>query len=657
MAHEPRPHWLYTGARTRSCEVILSFDTETTSFPEGADEHLILRCWTALTRIRHDAAPGRARVTMAEGTEPGGLCDVVAHAATITGEAWAFAHNLGFDLTVTALPFLLIERGWHLDAFHLGEESCWWILSQEDRKLVLTDSWSWVRCSLEEAARDLRRRKLALPANDAGLSDWLERCAKDTRILDEVMVTILDWWDQNELGRFSITGAGCGWAAMRQHVRPRTVLVGPDGERTAFERRAVHGGRKEAYQLGRVSGTWCADNDFVSAYCVTAAHLPLPMRPVRPRAPATGLLGPLEDDRFDYIAEVEITTHRPCAPARIGDDTWWPVGRFRTTLCGPEVRYAATIADRVSIGRVQWYAMGDGLAEWGRWCQGLVDDKGQRHPAVVSRMAKGWGRSVIGRFAGRTSRVVADRPATRPGWFLETGHDLEDGSALEVVTIGGRELTIKRDVDAVDCSPAIFAFVEAHCRVALGRVLEDRPPHKLLQANTDGWWEKGALRRVGATMVRAPWPYQIARKAIEREVVIIGPNHVVTPHERRLSGVPSSADMDDDGSFHFHTWPSMRWQLEHSRPQTFIRPTHAVSMADHYARRWALEGGDTIPVTTTVDADGQNVICPWSTTWGRRPGDRLAPVQVDELRGLADEDGARPDGALVELPAQPGRSR
>lgn len=655
MRQPAKPHYLYTGAATWSPDVIVSFDTETRATAVGADEHQSLRCWSALTRIRHDACPHLPKTAATGGIDAGSLADVVEAAADITGEAWVFAHNLGFDLTVTALPFLLIERGWHLDGFHLGDESCWWALEMTGKRIVLTDSWSWVRCSLEDVGRDLGRRKRALPDNDAPIGEWQARCRKDVAILDEVMTTILDWWDANELGRFGVTGASCGWSAMRQFAPPRSILVGPEEDRTAFERRAIHAGRKEVFRVGNISGTWCADNDFVSAYCTAAAHLPLPLRPARQRAPQTPLTEAQEDARYDFIGEVEITTRRPCAPAKIDGETWWPVGTFRTVLCGPEVRFAATVADKVEVIWCRWYRMGHALSEWGSWCLDLATSSTGTVPGPIRRIAKGWGRSVVGRFAARTSQEVSNRPATSPGWSIEAGHDFTTGAEIEVVTIGGREITLRKDQDASDCSPAVTAFVEAYCRVALGTVINTLDPTKLLQCNTDGWWQSGVHQHRAGEVEQGPWPFLVSRKALERQLVILGPNHVITPHERRLSGIPRDAATDDAGRFQFQDWPSMRWQLEHGRPGTYIRPARTVTLADNYCRRWVLDTGETIPVTTAVDEQRQTHILPWSKSWGRLPGDQLATVQIETLAALSDRAQIVSWHKLVSLPRQPGR--
>lgn len=650
-----KPHYLYVGAKTKSPDVVVSIDTETVTVEDGGTLRQRLRCWAAATRVRHDVARGYPSPMVADGNTAAGLCDLVEVSSKITGEAWVFAHNLGFDLTVTALPFVLIERGWQLDAFNLGDESCWWTLAREDRRLLLTDSWSWLRCPLEDAARDVGRRKVKLPDESAPLLEWLRRCRGDVLILDRVMCTILDWWDDQQLGRFGITGASCGWSAMKQLAPARTLLVGPEPERTAFERRAVYGGRKEVYRVGEYAGGWFADYDFVSAYATTAEHYPLPIRPARTRAPAAPLETHLDDPRFDVLAEVQVTTRRPCVPCRIGDDVWWPVGTFRTVITGPELRYAATVADTVEVLWCRWYELGRALQRWAAWCGELQDGAGKGAGGLVGRLARSWGRSVLGRFAGRTSEVVFDRPATHLGWHLETGHDLPSGADLEVVTIGGRELTIRRDLDAADCSPVVLAFVEGHCRAALGRALDQTAPELLLACNTDGWLQRVRGRLSRAERLDGHSPYRVARKAVARRVAILGPNHVVTPADRRLSGVPAAAVEGDDGRFRFHEWPGMRWQLEHGEPGVYVQPGRAVQLADHYARRWVLQDGQTLPVTVELDAGRQPHVLPWSRTWGRRPGDMLADVQVDQLAGLADRLAGVDWPSLPRLPLQPGR--
>lgn len=651
----PRPHWLQPAGKTTTPGVLVTFDTETRESPGDHRTVQTLRCWDAMVRVRHWRVGDPPRPVYCSGETAPQLADVVEEASALDREVWVVAHNVGFDLSVTSLPFLLAERGWSVDGLHLGDESSWWIMKNDDRRLVITDSWSWLRCPLSEAAKDLRRRKVRLPDADDSLDAWHRRCRHDVEILDEAMTTIMDWWEANDLGRFGITGAACGWRALRRQVPERKVLVGPDGDRTAFERQAVFGGRKEVYGVGVFAGTWIGDFDFTAAYATACAAHPLPVTPAKRWCDRDQLLAtPLPPQR-DYIARVRITTRRPCAPVRIDGSVWWPVGTFTTTLAGPEIRYALDVADEVVVIDWQPYRTGFALADWAAWCIRVQTGQPHEVPAIVQRVAKGWGRSAIGRFAARTSRVIGTRPSTTLGWRLETGHDLNTGMPLEWVTVGGVEQTIAKDIDGPDVFPAVLAFVESHVRVALAHMLDSLPPSDVLQCNTDGWWQMHTPNRSNYVPANVPWPHTITRKAIERRLLVRGPNHVLTPHERRYAGIPRAATSDDGEVMRWHDWPGLRWQLEHGETGQYHRPEREAVLSDHYVRRWVLTTGETVPVTATLDANGDTLIEPWSRSWGRRGTDQLATYQVETLAALQCND-ADPDVIPnVILPDQPGR--
>ncbi len=650
-----KPHWLAPATKTRTPRVVVTFDTETYETEGGDHSVQRLRCWDAKVR-RRGAAEGSGRnVRYYAGESPATLYDVVETASQIDDEVWVIAHNVGFDLAVTSLPFVMVEHEWTLDGVHLGDESSWWVLKKAQRKVIITDSWSWLRCSLADAAKDIGRRKVRLPDADDSLDAWHKRCRKDVDILDELMVTIMDWWDQNQLGVFGLTGAACGWRSLRRVIGPKKILVGPDGARTAFEREAVFGGMKDVYGVGEFHDTWISDDDFVGAYPTAAAAFPSPAMPIKKWTTTAALLDADPPPQRDYIARVEISTHVPCAPCRIGDEIFRPVGTFRTTLTGPEVRYAMSRADRVTVISWRAYKMTYALANWAAWCLKLQNDTTGTVPDVVARVAKNWGRLAIGRFATRTSQVIATRPATHLGWHLETGHDLDTGRRVEWLSMGGVEQTIVKDLDGADCFPAVLAFIEGHVRVALSQLLDSRQPNLLLQCNTDGWWEMKADRRSDYRPEFVPWPFRTTRKALERRLLVKGPNHVMSPHERRYAGVPAESVVSSVGTMAWRDWPSLRWQLEHSATGEYKRPDREAILSEHYVRRWVLDTGETIPVTATTTVDGEVSILPWCRSWGQRDGDVLAPYQIPILAKVNESDRELGDIEPDALPIQPGR--
>jgi hypothetical protein len=566
-----------------------------------------------------------------------------------------FAHNAGFDLTVTSLPMILADRGWAPKFVNIGDEACVFVFSRDKVKLVITDTWSWLRCSLDTAAKDVAMRKVKLPRDGDDLAAWHHRCAHDVKILDQLLVDLLDWWDGQQLGAFAVTGSSCGWRSLRAALPPKSVLVGAEQPRTTFERHAIYGGRKEVWRVGRYRGRWVEDWDLTAAHLTTVANRPMPVVPLQQRniTPPPSPLAP--PPGLGAICSVEITTRAPCAPLRLADDVWWPVGTFRTVLTTPELAEVAKVADDVTVIDAQWYRMSNALQPWGQWCLGLQSEPETSTPRVVKRVAKGWGRSVPGRFALRTSQLIGERPATHLGWSLETGHDLDTGHALEIITYGGVERTYRKDQDGADVNPAVLAFVEGYVRAAMARALAGRDPRDLLQVNTDGWWEFRGARGADGPESAVPAPYTAVRKAVSRDVTVMGPNHVDSRGDRRLAGVPKDAPQRLDGSFAWHDWPGLRWQLQFSRPGEYRRPGREMLLADHYCRRWVLTSGETVPVSAAVDPSGNVRLLPWSLAACRLSGDVLAEHQVPALQALRDEPSGEPDPDLASMFAQPGR--
>jgi len=650
-----RPHWLQVSGKTTTPQVVVSFDTETKASSRDGAEILTLRCWDAITRYRGQVATKGDVTVDSDGETAASLANVLTAACALTGEAWAFAHNAGFDLTVTSLPMVLAGWGWEPEFVNIGEETCVFVMRKDGAKLVITDTWSWLRGGLDTAAKDVGMRKTRLPGEDEDLAAWHHRCAHDVQILDRVMAQFLDWWDTQQLGSFAVTGASCGWRSLRAKIQPQSILVGPEPPRTTLEREAIFGGRKEVWQVGRFTNRWVEDWDLVAAHLTTVATRLLPVMPTRARRmspPPSVLAAP---GGMGAIARVKITTRVPCAPVRAGDDVWWPIGEFVTVLTTPELAEVVKVADRVEVIEEQWYMLGDALQEWGKWCLGLQGRPDSEVPRCVKRVAKGWGRAVPGRFALRTSKLIRTEAATHLGWALENGHDLDTGESLETITYAGVARTYRKDQDGSDSSPVVLAFVEGYVRAAMAQTLRDRDPRGLLQCNTDGWWEIRQGRTTSDAAGSVPAPYRAVRKAISRDVTVMGPNHTNSRDDRRLAGIPKDAVQRLDGSYAWHDWPGLRWQLQFSRPGEYLRPGRELLLADHYCRRWVLTSGETVPVSAEIGPSGRLVLLPWSRTSGRQQGDELAEWQVPALQALADPETPWDAAESEPLPAQPGR--
>jgi len=334
------PHYLRQNESERTPTDVVIFDTETTWTTHDRSEVHRLRLWVASHDRRNDARAKPTGTVWANGHDAGSLVDVLEAHARSGKTLWAFAHNLSFDLAVLPLPDLLCARGWRLTEFSARTDHPWFRFTRGNHRITLADSHSWVPIGLSELAAASTLDKPPLPGPDDTPAQWLHRCTADVALTREAILSVMDWWEAEQLGRWTISGPSCGWNAWRHRFYDGNLFVDPDPTIRGFERKAMYGGRREAFQVGCSPGSTFADVDFVAAYPTVAAHAMLPERRL------STFHGVSEDDpvwteaTLGLIAHVTVTTDVPCLPCRVDGSVLYPVGQFATIATEPEIRYA-----------------------------------------------------------------------------------------------------------------------------------------------------------------------------------------------------------------------------------------------------------------------------------------------------------------------------
>jgi hypothetical protein len=290
----------------------------------------------------------------------------------------------------------------------------------------------------------------------------------------------------------------------------------------------------------------------------------------------------------------------------------------------------------VEIGAGWCYDLGYGLQTWARWCLDLQDPANTSVPPVVKMVAKGWGRSVLGRFASRRSQQILVRPATSQGWSLEHGRHEPSGSPMDIVTVGGEERWLLQDQESRDSLPALFAWVESATRASLTRIILSRPEGSVLQCDTDGWLEREAWRTRSDDMPEVPWPHKVHRKGRYDSIRIIGPVHLELGADRRLAGIGRTSTSSEPDHFVWWDWPGLRWQLQHGEAGTYQRTKRTAVLHDNIVKRWVYADGSTRPARSVVLSDGSNRLeLDTETAWAHLHGD-LYENQHPRLAELLD---------------------
>lgn len=634
-------HNLRPNEKTWTPPAVAFLDTETrASYGPDGESHT-LRCWAARLNVRRDK---RKTVTW-EDAEDGMFASDSAIAIANWNHKhptlWIYCHNLAFDLTTSEITNHLAMLGYTVTEFAIDSPSPFVKLTNGRCHLTLADSFSWLPLRLEDVAKQMGMVKPELPGNDDDDEWWLARCRADVNILAEAMLTIMEWWQANDLGHWSVTGSASGWNVMRHKISARDITINPSPEGIACDRSAIYGGRRGLWKAGILRPGRYADIDFTAAYPTVAESLPLPQERMAHFASLPVDHRWVTSARHGIIARCHIVTSVPRWPARANGRVWYPVGEFWTDLAGPDIAEAARLGCLREIGPGWVHRLGYALRPWAQWCLAVSRGDDPSVPLVVRSWAKHCGRAVIGKWAQRKFSTIELGPSPHHGWFAEDGWNHTLGVRATIMDFDGRRWQSTADGDGDNCYPAVLAYVESYVRVRLGRLIESLPPGAVIACDTDGALID--MMTLGAAGVEEGGlsPLVPRVKGQYTSVEMIGPQHMILDGDRRFAGIPASAKRQADGEYKATLWPKMTWQMSNGRQGEYVRPDQTYRVAATYAPGWLLDSGDVVPLQFTVTDEACNLITPWAQTSYALNGSELGEHQNRELKGYVNGENEK----------------
>lgn len=647
-------HWVRTVKGEWSPRRVAFLDCETRWSEIASGRRHELRCWAAELYVRDPVDLGKRTRTSTFATSNEAFVEWVESQTTTRDPLWIYAHNLGFDAQILDIPECFTDRGWQVTGWHVTDGPVWWRLRKGRHRVVLTCSTSVFPAPLDVIAEDLGVGKEPLPPNECDDADrWRARVETDVRVLADAVLTCLDWWDANKLGRWRLTGPSSGWNAYRRRYLDTPVLVEPDPTLCGYERGAGYGGRREAYRIGAWRDYRFTDIDFRAAYPSVVASNDVPVRRLGPLEGMTAEEHSRRPVTLGVIADCVVTTKTPVVPVRYGQSIFYPVGTFKTRLCSPEIDRVLELGGTVELVGGWRYQLGPAMRTWGRWIKSVLDAPAEDVPAVVRRMVKHWSRAVIGRWTMRTTRRVPLQEWPVNGNTVDRARWIEYGDADTMMVDGVKTYragaiptrrvegwtvleqstwtALIADQEHPDGFPAVWVWVESLCRVALDQAMREAPDGAVWQCDTDGFIlgqpgrterQARAAGRGSREAPRATRPADLADtlpatlgglgwavKGRYTSLRLIGPQHLWVDRLRRLAGISRDAEEVTPGVFRSLQWPGYMSRLRSARTDGYVQRWAEQKLRAGINPRWVASDGRTFPVEF-YRSQGSNRIAP-----------------------------------------------
>lgn len=624
-------HRIRPNHREWSPAQIIWLSATTTAREHEIGEFHVLTGWSAILDVRRARNPDETGTVDAWGELASELADQVSHWCAGQKSVWLYSYDLSFDLAVTRLPVLLKAIGWDVTSHALTSDSPWIRMRSGSCVITMSEARGWLRAPLSVIGADLHAEGNDTYPIDPETPTRYLSSAKNAHRMRAGMLQILQWWDTAGLGSWTLTASSAGWNAYR-HMSPGPLpLIIAGDDEASHDRKAIYGGRREAFRWGDLDGGPWSLLDFKSAYPTIAATFPLPVQRMGSFTSMPADSPVINGEQYGIIAEVELETDVPRWPVRVGGRVAYPVGRFITTLAGPEIAEAHRLGCLIRIGPGRLHRLSWHMRDWALWILRAQDGGDDQVPIIARRLVKHWGRAVIGKTAAHgyqtrpLSTLGGDGWTVRQAWNakLQAPSHLTDvcGTAAETIATG----------DGDNAYPAILAFVESWVRMYLSRAIESIPPESVISCDTDGIIASGVSPLTAGYVSSDTGPLEMRIKETYDQVRIIGPQHVITDVNRKLSGIPGNAAEKPDGRLEASLWPKLAWQMEHhlaNQAPGYVRPKQTYTLPQSTITAWCMTDGTVLPLTAQLCRHGGT-----------------------HLRATAHEDtaGALPDQQAVHL--------
>lgn len=464
-----------------------------------------------------------------------------------------YCHNAAFDGQVLDAINELERRGWKLILAVLEGPPTIVTWRKGRRTIRLLDTLNIWRLPLKDIGKHVGLEKLDFLGVGVVGEEADTYCRRDVEILWKALST---WWafiQANDLGTCMATLASQAFTAYRHRFMTTEIYCDSNAQALEISRAAYRGGRCEANLIGRTD--WPVRRYDVNSMYMHAMHgleVPVKLITVTAKKP----IGQVTEwlTKYAVCAEVQLDTPHPIYPKDHGGRLCFPIGRFTTTLAGPELQHALDHGHVHKIIRTAVYEKAEAFTAFIDWCWTARALALKESREVDAWMYKHVGTNFYGKF-GQRGRVWEFNGAVLPGVTADlSSRDLQTGKLVRLRVVGGQVQLLNDEGESFNSVPAIAAYITSRARLNLYKLICLGGRELIHYIDTDGmdaapeaWAVLDKLvdpTKLGALKVEWTEPWMRYR----------GPKDYESPRLRKTKGIRRDAVLVKDG-----TWQQTQW--------------------------------------------------------------------------------------------------
>jgi len=518
---------------------------------------------------------------------------------------WVVSHNINFDFTIVKGWKHLKQAGYKLKFFYNSAATTIISVRSKSGSIVFVDSMNWFKESVETLGRRLGIPKINVDFATCTDEQLSLHCKRDVEILVAALKDFIRFLEANHISRLCYTIGSTAMAAYLLNYYDYKIYIHNNEQAIDLERAAFKGGRTECFRLGELNDGNYYILDVNSLYPAVMLYGSYPVKYRKITQKQSLALDADKSKSLAVIAECLVETDEPCYAVK-HDRTIFPVGRFWTTLCTPEIVYGLKRGHIKKVGRAVFY---DAEPIFGRYVKRFYTIRQEfRHAGIKTyeEICKLLLNSLYGKF-GQKAEV-----------WRKIGNCVGHADCVEDVFYPaenrrGRFRYLLDEVwELVDFTegfnsfPAISAHVTAYGRMYLWGLMKQAGFGNYYYCDTDSLIvnEKGLDNlsdfldegKLGCLKIEEITP----------SLIIRGLKDYSTAAKTVIKGIRKNAVKIADGVFEQERWPSLKGLLRTGKPNVYTVYRQTKILDRRYTKGNVCRDGSIIPFEL-ADSDEQSL--------------------------------------------------
>jgi len=414
-----------------------------------------------------------------------------------------------------------------------------------------------MRRSLAIIGKKVGLEKLPMPGQDDSNGAWLTYCNRDTEVLKQAFESYMSFTKEHDLGRFSFTGPGQTLAAYRHRFMSEKLVLHRVPGLIDLEHSSYHGGRTEAFYIGNVPSSPIYYLDVTSMYGSVMKDSYFPCELLgRVRNPTRSEVRQAVK-RFEILATCEVDLPEPVLPY-LGERLTFPIGRFTTTLAGPEFNYCYERGYIKRVSEIVCYRRGQPFTRYVDYFWGLRQNALQHKDEVTAWMCKLFLNAFYGKW-GQRNAVYETRKATHgEETGIQTVISSADGRRESRLCMGGKIWIKTGEVLAPHTSYPLASWITSAARIRLWELIKTVGREHVYYCDTDSVFVDQSGYNNVKHLIESNVLGKLELKEVGTELTIHGAKDYVLDGVIKLKGVPRKAIEIEPGMYEYVTFEGVR---------------------------------------------------------------------------------------------------